>query len=433
MNMEILEKLLCTFTDLLLLLNIIIFIHIINKNTKISLVKYIIYISIFFLISILFYNFYFNTQSKVLMFGLILIFYVRFPIIISGLSTLSFSRSFYIYFLISQSCDLIQALTCNIFQAPDGIYKHGIALAIKFVILLLLLLLKNHFDFDKFNEILSIIPKTIYILIAVNILLMGAISSVITYNTENLNAQVASINIVLLLIFAISTIITISLISNCISKTYYNSINSILEKQIKSQIEHYKQTESLNNDLRRFRHDYANHMLCLKSMIKANQLSEAEEYIEQINSETISSIKLFNTGHKIADAILNEKSCAHTDIGIKFDGFIPDSLNNTDLCIILGNAVDNAIEACEKIKSKDRNVSITANVQQGHFILILTNPVDSDMIVNEIFPKTTKSDTMKHGFGLSNIKRIVDKYEGDVSTEIKNGIFILYVAIKINC
>ena len=235
-----------------------------------------------------------------------------------------------------------------------------------------------------------------------------------------------------LLIVCLSLSITVLLVSNCISKTYYNSVNSILEKQIENQIEHYNQTEMLNSDLRRFKHDYTNHILCLKAMINSNQNNEAIEYIEKINSEISSAAKTFNTGHKIADAILNEKHRIHSDIRINFEGSIPDFIDNVDLCIVLGNAVDNAIEACDKLNEDDKIISISANYQQSHFILVIKNPVAKDYTINGIFPETTKKDPLKHGFGLSNIKRIVDKYEGDMSVEADNGIFTLYLALKVN-
>ncbi len=166
-------------------------------------------------------------------------------------------------------------------------------------------------------------------------------------------------------------------------------------------------------------------------MINSNQHKEALEYIERINSEISLSTKLFNTGHKIADTILDEKQRIYKDIIIKFEGNIPDFIDNVDLCIVLGNAVDNAIEACEKLCGTDKIIDMTANFQQSHFILIIKNPVSKDFIINGSFPKTTKENPLKHGFGLSNIKRIVDKYEGDMSIETDNGIFTLYLALKV--
>lgn len=429
--MSLLENILCTSTDIVLLLDILIFTSIIQQNfTKKSFAHLSAYFFAYTVISVLFYCFYFNTKTPVLMFCFIFVYYIRFPVVIAKTTNVSFLKGIYSFFLITQCCDLLQTLVWNIIKIPNRILEYSIAFVIRALLLIILMALRNKTDLNKLKVTLNMIPKSIYILLAVNILLMGAIASVTTYNTANLSAQVVSINVVLLLIFAISTIITLSLVSNCISKTYYNNINSLLEKQIKNQIEHYKRTESLNNDLRRFRHDYTNHMLCLKSMISANQLDDATEYIEQINRETAPTAKLFNTGHKIADAILNENSRAHKNIRISFDGHIPDFLDNVDLCIILGNAIDNAVEACEKLSAENSTIAITAKLQQNHFILIITNTAAPDLIIKDAFPETTKDNPMKHGIGLSNIKRIVDKYEGDMSVNAENGTFTLYLAFK---
>ena len=228
----------------------------------------------------------------------------------------------------------------------EDIIKAVISVTLKTAILIILLTFSKTI---KTNRTLHIIPKSVYVLIIINVTLMGAITSITGYNLSiesNITKRITITNALLLLIFIISIAITVSLISNCISKAYYNKINSILEKQIENQIEYYNQTEMLNSDLRRFKHDYTNHILCLKALIDSNQNNEALEYIEKINSEISLSTKTFNTGHKIADAILNEKHRIHSDISIKFEGCIPDFidkvfLENPFFLLIVSKFLDN--------------------------------------------------------------------------------------------
>ena len=431
-----LEIILYLLTEIVLLFNILTFVHITQTRiTRKFSLKLVFYFVLYIVISLLFYIFYSYSEDIFFAICLFLLCYIRFPLIISDLTNITFLKGIFITVIVSQSCDLIQLLIYNIIEIPNLISKYCISLIIKLSALLFLILLTKKANLNKIKSVIRYLPKYIYILIAINILLMGAITSITGYDLSiesNIIKRVSLTNIILLLIFIISVIITFSLISNCISKTYYNSVNSILEKQIENQIEHYNQTERLNSDLRRFKHDYTNHMLCLKAMIGSNQNSEALEYIEKINSEIFSQSKAYNTGHKIADAIFNEKHRIHSDISIKFDGCIPDFIDNVDLCIALGNAVDNAIEACEKLSGTDKIVDISANYQQSHFILIIKNPVSEDYAINGSFPETTKADPLKHGFGLSNIKRIADKYDGDMSVEVNDCIFTLYLALKVN-
>ncbi len=434
--MIFIQNLLCTIADVFLLADILLCTDLIKAtDKKQNIAKNILCLIIFISFSIFFYNIGFNINKPLLKILLLVFFYVRFPIISAILIKKSFINCIYITFTLTQLSALAQSLIYSISNTfinfiQIDMYKNIITIILRGSIIIFLLSLKKKQILNKLIHLIKLIPTKIYILISINISLMGAITSVTQYETANLNAQIVSINVVLLLIFIISIIITVSLISNCISKTYYNSVNSILEKQIENQIEHYKQTEALNNDLRRFKHDYTNHILCLKSMIGADLNDEALEYIEKINSEISLSAKTFNTGHKIADAILNEKHRACSDIDINFDGCIPDFIDNVDLCIVLGNAVDNAVEACEKLNGTNKVIDITADFQQGHFILIIKNPVPDDLKIGGNLPETTKNDPLRHGFGLSNIKRIVDKYEGDMSVEAADGVFTLYIALK---
>lgn len=429
--------LLCTLADIMLLCNTFLGVKTLNKNEKIkSLIKILLCLLIFLIYSILFHSVYINSETSILKLCALILFYVRFPLIVAIVTKVSFLKSLFVFFFISQSCDLIQALICNLFNNStnflDRTLQCLISIFIRFILFVFLFILFKKGMSNKVKVVLKLISHKIFFLIAVDLLLIGSIVSVVGYKTENLTAQAVSTNVVLLLVFVISIIIVFSLISNCISKTYYNGVNSILEKQIENQIEYYKQTEMLNDDLRRFKHDYTNHILCLKAMINSNQNNEALEYIEKINSEISLSTQTFNTGHKIADAILNEKHRIHSDVNIKFEGCIPQFIDNVDLCIVLGNAVDNAIEACEKLNETDKIIDMTANYQQSYFILIMKNPVTKDYTIYGSFPETTKEDPLKHGFGLSNIKRIVDKYDGDMSVEADNGIFTLYLALKVN-
>ena len=407
-----------------------------NKEQKPSIHKTIFCFVIFLAYCAMFYKLYFIIELFPLKLVMLLIFYLQFPGISFILSKTTFLKSAFITFLLAQTCDIMQLLIFNILSVfilfDNETYSYFLTNITRFILLVTFIYLKRIKIAHKINTVLQLLPKRIYIFISINILSMGALISLIDHRTNDTILRNLLTNSILLIMFLISFIITFLLISNCISKTYYNSVNSILEKQIKNQIEHYNQTEMLNSDLRRFKHDYTNHMLCLKAMISSNQNSEALKYIEKINSEISLSAKAFNTGHKIADAILNEKHRIHSDMHIKFEGCIPDFIDNVDLCIVLGNAIDNAVEACEKLNGVDKIIDMTVNYVQSHFILIIKNPVAKDYIINGNFPGTTKEDSIKHGFGLSNIKRIVDKYDGDMSIEAGNGIFTLYLALKVN-
>ena len=201
----------------------------------------------------------------------------------------------------------------------------------------------------------------------------------------------------------------------------------MLKKQISSQLYHYKQFEEINTEIRSFKHDYINHMKCMSSMLSNKEYTELKEYIDNLSSALPTVKYLFETGNYIADAILTEKQrSAPSDITIEFEGVVPTFIDNTDLCTMLSNAIDNAVEAC-CLCSGNKTIKVCSGFKHGYFILKIKNPTVNDIEKSNL--ATTKSDTVNHGFGLFNIRRTVQKYDGHVSTYCEDHIFTLNIAL----
>lgn len=249
---------------------------------------------------------------------------------------------------------------------------------------------------------------------------------ILTYHTSKTELKIHAAQILSLLLVLCVSVLILSLIVNVAYKGYYGTLNKFLENQVELQLCHYEKLEKINMEIRRFRHDYTNHMNCLGAMLKSERYTEAADYIENISGKLPSGEFLFKTGNYIADAILTDKQekAAAQNISIKFDGYITDKISNTDLCIILSNALDNAIEACEK-DDGEKEISVYGNFQQGYFVLIIKNPTQNTLTVNGELPATSKDDKVYHGFGLSNIRFVVNKYNGTMKIFSENNFFIL--------
>ena len=128
---------------------------------------------------------------------------------------------------------------------------------------------------------------------------------------------------------------------------------------------------------------------------------------------------LFRTGNYISDAILTEarENSAPENILIDFEGCIPRDIDSADLCVVLSNALRNAVEACRAL-SGTKNISVYGNYQQGIF-------------EKDFFPKTSKPDKLSHGFGFSNMQHIVNKYNGTMHTLLEDGFFTLSITLKL--
>lgn len=274
----------------------------------------------------------------------------------------------------------------------------------------------------------KIISKHIFILV---ILVFVFIDTLAFFNIFPQNSRLKQ-NIMtgLIIVLAIITIVMIfSLLINVASKNYYTALNSLLEKQVAAQISHYEKLEKLNSDMRTFRHDYINHLSSINALIGEGCYSDAQNYIDKLTETTHRNEAIFLTGNRLADAILTDKSDSCKDFAdIEFDGCITDKIENSDICIILANALDNAVEACQKCTKRGK-ISIAAQIRQGYWTMTMRNPtVSAD---SEGIMKTSKEDERNHGFGLLSIEQAVKKYDGSMAVSIKDGMFEMAVVLKI--
>ena len=108
---------------------------------------------------------------------------------------------------------------------------------------------------------------------------------------------------------------------------------------------------------------------------------------------------------------------------------MPNSIANVDLCVILSNSLDNAIEACREISSPC-TISVSAGEQQGYFVMSVKNPTTRSDSFYDI-PITTKSEKEQHGMGLFNIESAVRKNNGQMKIKCENGVFELMITMKL--
>ena len=163
-------------------------------------------------------------------------------------------------------------------------------------------------------------------------------------------------------------------------------------------------------------HNYKNNIITLAQLVEEESTAEIKKYlnneIQQLGIKTHYAM----TGNKVIDAVLATKknSAEHKGINFYADGNIPDKCIVDDFTNIIGNLLDNAIEAAEKVENG--NVSIVIKPQKKFIIIKVKNSYDGNKN-NEL--QTTKKDKEYHGIGLKSIKRIVEKYQGEFELEFK--------------
>ena len=289
---------------------------------------------------------------------------------------------------------------------------------------------KKHLHFQA-----NSIPKYVYILIlfalfCVSFLIENQMivtnEHIIFQNTFNKYFTVFSI---VLLIFIILTLMFI-----CTLKSQLENTSLLLEKLNYELAEHYQDRIRINDEQRKFKHDLKNFLVCLQALMQEKQYDDAMQHIQEMTHKEFIEIDRFFTGNQIADAILSDKSASAEKINaeIQFDGSIYDKLPLSDVCVILANALDNAIEACEKITYSDKKIiTVKCAFSQNIQIIQISNPVEEDIQIHNNSVETTKDDKSFHGIGLHNIMRTVDRYNGEFSISCENKQFVLDIGFQI--
>ena len=228
----------------------------------------------------------------------------------------------------------------------------------------------------------------------------------------------------------LSFIIVTMLIMNSMSKFYYKRSAELLDKQLDMQAKYYEKIDEMTTDIRKFRHDYKNHMHCLKSLLGSKKIDDALEYLDSISANPTMNKTSFKSGNTIADAILNDKAAiaAHENFRLNFSGVISEKVSAFDICTILSNALDNSIEACRRLKSaEDRYIDVNCVLKNDMQMICISNPSDTD----DPDLKTSKDNKNEHGFGLYNIKKTVDSLDGTVNIAQTTPVFVLDVMFRI--
>lgn len=201
------------------------------------------------------------------------------------------------------------------------------------------------------------------------------------------------------------------------------------EQQLKSQSKHLDDILVMQNQIKSFRHDIKNHWVALSGYFSNGDYEGGKKYIEQI-SGAFSEGETIDTGNIALDAIISTKKALADEKGIRFDATvqIPEQIpvDAADICIIFGNSLDNAIEACEKIKSDKKYIKLSVIYEDNSILCKVVNTVESK---HKITLKTTKKDKSNHGFGFDNIKQSLSKYNHLMKIDQNDNEFILSFVI----
>lgn len=202
--------------------------------------------------------------------------------------------------------------------------------------------------------------------------------------------------------------------------------NAIMEQ-------HYAEVENMYRKMREWRHDYHNHIQALATMLEQRETEKALEYLSEIHDTITQVDTVLKTGNTMVDAILNSKiSLMHTkSIRVDATAKVPPSLTvgNVDLCVIMGNLLDNAMEACEKLPEGSRFIRIYIAVKSKHLYMSFTNSAGKKQ--EKVGGLFRSSKGTHGGIGLSRVDSLVSQYGGYVTRASEDGGYTTEVILPL--
>ncbi len=189
---------------------------------------------------------------------------------------------------------------------------------------------------------------------------------------------------------------------------------------------HYAEVENMYRQIRGWRHDYRNHIQVLDSYAKLGDIDSLRTYLKELSIDLNSVDMVLKTGNKMTDVILNSKiSLAKSrNITVRADAHVPMSLTTSeiDLCIIMGNLFDNAIEACMLLPEEKRLIRIYMDMKNTQLYLSITNTTAQKKQRKENGRFRTNKG-YGHGYGLVRVDTIVERNQGYISRNSEDGAF----------
>lgn len=195
---------------------------------------------------------------------------------------------------------------------------------------------------------------------------------------------------------------------------------------------HYREVENMYRQIRGWRHDYRNHIQMMKVLAANGDMDALKAYLDELDTDLNTVDTVVKTGNPMADAILNSKiSLARSrNIPTQVDAHIPVKLkmSELDLCCIIGNLFDNAMEASMALPEERRMIRVYMDMKGTQLYISFTNFTAAKKLskVGKGF-KTSKGEG--HGFGLLRIDDIVSRYDGYLSRNSEDGAFTTEILI----
>ncbi len=197
---------------------------------------------------------------------------------------------------------------------------------------------------------------------------------------------------------------------------------------------HCQEVENMYRQTRGWRHDYHNHIQTMKAYLIMGNLDKLASYLNELDTDLTAVDTVIKTGNIMIDAMLNSKISLAKSRGITVDAkaIVPKNLSvsEIDLSLIIGNLMDNAMEACMKTEKNKRFIRVYIDILKGQLYIYVMNSTSGKLKKSGKLYLSTKNQKY-HGFGLMRMDKVVDRYQGYVDRQDEEDVFVTEIMLPL--
>lgn len=315
-------------------------------------------------------------------------------------------------------------LNLEVTQSTEGLFYVLGTIISKFIVLVMIMLIR----LKRHKSLTGISIKHILVLVLVPISSLLVLVLQYSYNyTVALPTGIIWVFSISYLLLTISNIAVFDYIDsvhqNALDQGKIETASQIIKEQEKRFIainQHY-------NEIAKFRHDQKNINIGILNEIKAGNTQSAIDHLnDSISLLSAQNIRSFGIIHTVVGIKSEEAKTYGIDFQFSYQDLQKVSISDIDIAVLLGNALDNAIEANQKIEQAQRNIELLISVRNSNLIIYIKNPVSEQIDTEKLV--SSKHDS-SHGFGVISMKQIVEKFNGDIVFNCNDHIFEVNIVL----
>ena len=204
---------------------------------------------------------------------------------------------------------------------------------------------------------------------------------------------------------------------------------------------HCEEVENMYRQTRGWRHDYHNHIQTMKAYLSMGETAKLERYLGELDADLAAVDTVIKTGNVMIDAVLNSKiSLAKAkSIEVEAKAIVPKELSvpEVDFSLIIGNLMDNAMEACLKVEEESKRfIRIYMDILKGQLYIYIINSTEGK-VKGKITAAGKKNQYLSgkggrsHGFGLMRVDRVVERYKGYIDRQDEENVFVTEIMLPL--